>query len=60
MERNAGDQQDSYYDPALGMTITRSGKARWKRILAEREANREDDAVAAFAAQLRQGPAAAA
>jgi hypothetical protein len=59
MERTAGDQ-DSYYDPALGMTITRSGKARWKRILAEREANREDDAVTAFAARLRQGPPAAA
>jgi len=60
MERDTGEQQDSYYDPALGMTVTRSGKARWRRILAERDANRDNDAIAAFAEQLRQGPPAAA
>jgi hypothetical protein len=60
MEQEAGEQQDSYYDPALGMTVTRSGKARWRRILAERDANRDNDATAAFVELLRQGPSAAA
>jgi hypothetical protein len=60
MEQETGTQQDGVYDPSVGMVVTESGKAHWRRRLAEgrAEADRDHEARAALLEKLRQGPAA--
>lgn len=57
MEQGTSEREDAYYDPAVDMVVTRSGKARWRQRFAERAAGRDPAAAAAFLARLRQGAA---
>jgi hypothetical protein len=35
MDREVSEREDAYYDEAVGMVVTRSGKARWRKRLTE-------------------------
>jgi hypothetical protein len=56
MSQPAGDDEDAYYDPSVDMVITRSGRARWRRILDERAAHRDPRARAELLQRLGLDP----
>ena len=54
-------QGDEFWDEKSQMTLSRSGMARWRQVLADRAVVRAEhaDEIAAFREQLRRGPAQA-
>ncbi len=59
-DTSAPQQDDSYFDERVGMVVTRSGRAKWRRKLDEHRANRDVAALEALRDRLRLGPAAQA
>jgi hypothetical protein len=55
MHPGTSEREDAYYDESVGMVVTRAGKTRWRKVLAERDASRDREAAAAFVEQLRHG-----
>ena len=58
MNQSAGgsDSEDAYYDPALDMVITRSGRARWRQRMTAWRVNRSPAARAETLTRLGLDP----
>ncbi len=56
MDPEVSADGDAYFDPSIGMVVTHSGRARWRKILAEHQANRDPQARARMLESLGMDP----
>jgi hypothetical protein len=52
MEQDTSTHQDGVFDPAVGMVVTESGKARWRERLQAKRAQLTPEKLAAMREQL--------